>query len=175
MITFLVKHLHANINLLRKVLIEDSRLPFTPLTLAISIGVNNQIIETLIDLGAHINIHTNAGYSTLTLALLSNNIELATLLLKKGFDINLENNNGVATLEQILFHLSYNISQPEKERDIAAIKFLLAHGAYANRLNSNGFTPLKMARDYKLAPEVIDLLKKNAEEYRKAKTIAHWV
>lgn len=169
MITFLINNLNANINLLRNVYIEKTNMPLTPLTFSIVTGINIDIVEMLINLGANIKEHSDVGYSTLTLALLSDDMELAELLMRKGFNINQENNDGITTLQQILFHLAKKIPENAKRFDIPAIKFLLAHGAYANAINSRGFSPLKLARDHQLPDEVISLLKENAESYRKAR------
>ena len=106
---------------------------------------NIQSIKNYIDFGYDLNID-DYGYTPLIYVSISNQIEIAKLLLNAGADVNIQNNTGSTAL----IYAAYN-------NNIEIIKLLLNSDADIDKQNSAGRTAL-MSAAYNNNREIIELL-----------------
>ena len=109
------------------------------LIFAFKIGLENSIIESLIDDGADINYRSEVetGSNIFHLAVYFNNLNLVKSLLCKGAQINLGNSNGDRAL-----HLAIN------HNNLEIIIELLKNGADKNLKNNNGENAIDLCKNY---------------------------
>ncbi len=93
-------------------------------------------VKYLLDKGASIETD-NDGWSIIDLAVGNGNVELTSLFLNRGLDINCKD----PFAGQSLLHLAVNQDRP------LMVKYLLQNGASITQRNNLGQTPLEHARD----------------------------
>ena len=98
-------------------------------------------IETLINLGANINIQDNDGNGILHYILSRDNIgteeyDIFEMLIKNGIDINLQNNDGDTALHKISYKKNNSYRDIGMEKKV--ISLLIENNADKNIKNNNG-------------------------------------
>ena len=98
-------------------------------------------IETLINLGANINIQDNDGNGILHYILSRDHIgteeyDIIEMLIKNGIDINLQNNDGDTALHKISYKGNNKYRNIDMEKKV--ISLLIENNAYKNIKNNNG-------------------------------------
>ena len=98
-------------------------------------------IETLINLGANINIEDNDGNGILHYILSRDNIgteeyDIIEMLIKNGIDINLQNNDGDTALHKISYKKNNSYRDIGMEKKV--ISLLIENNADKNIKNNNG-------------------------------------
>ena len=98
-------------------------------------------IETLINLGANINIQDNDGNGILHYILSRDNIgteeyDIIEMLIKNGIDINLQNNDGDTALHKISYKKNNSYRDIGMEKKV--ISLLIENNADKNIKNNNG-------------------------------------
>ena len=98
-------------------------------------------IETLMNLGANINIQDNDGNGILHYILSRDHIgteeyDIIEMLIKNGIDINLQNNDGDTALHKISYKKNNSYRDIGMEKKV--ISLLIENNAYKNIKNNNG-------------------------------------
>lgn len=98
-------------------------------------------IETLINLGANINIQDNDGNGIIHYILSRDNIgteeyDIIEMLIKNSVNINLQNNDGDTALHKILYKKNNDYRDIDMEKKVASL--LIENNADKNIKNNNG-------------------------------------
>ncbi|KAJ3320367.1 Set3 complex subunit with deacetylase activity, meiotic-specific repressor of sporulation proteins, partial [Gonapodya sp. JEL0774] len=103
-------------------------------------------VRALIDAGAQVDLHDNAGWTPLHEACLSGRTEVAELLLKRGADVT------AAALESG----DTPLHDAAENGHVGAVEVLLRHGADPHQRNKEGRTAVDVAEEQ---PEVLKVLR----------------
>lgn len=135
----------ANINA------QEPRNKKTALMAAIENG-EYDIARRLLQLGAKVNLQSDAGETALMFAINNGNIDMVKLLLHYGADLELQDNKGNTALIRTTYIDKLEIAQ-----------LLIEHGADINAQNHEGETPLIMGAIYKAHKIMTFLIERGAD------------
>lgn len=110
------------------------------------------MIESLVDIGASVNLEDNLGLTALYRALMRNSAETTKLLIDAGASINFVSSSGDS-----LLHASVN------RNDLIVLQRLLQLGAEVDSPNSDGVTPLFKAVESSNRQAIETLLSRSAD------------
>ena len=100
-------------------------------------GCNKEVVQMIIDHGAHVIIANKNGLTALMIACERGNIDVINILLEAGSDTDITDANGNTCLQcSVLQGCSIEVLQT-----------IIDHGAQVNATNKNGQTALMMASD----------------------------
>ena len=151
-----------------------------------------EMVETVLDAGAQVNVEAKDGVTPLMMAILNHNAEAVKLLLDAGADANFVNSNGWSPLAfavsnaenaeivklllkrraDVKFKLQGKIGlvnlalQTKAPQEV--LEALIAAGANVQEVDKEGNTLLAKAVMLNSAPEVIKLLAKNGSDVNQA-------
>lgn len=119
-------------------------------------GEHPEKVERLLELGADIDVKSSKGKSALHCAAKAGFVKVINLLIEKGANIDATDNTGETPIFEAI---RSTIKDGEKQR--AALKTLLAHGANPNVKNNRGLTPLQVAQQKRRtdSDKIIEILK----------------
>ena len=145
MVTVLIQEGKADVHQQRKLGL------ISPIVLASALGYTN-IVRTLLDHGADVNLKITGGFSPLHHASGQGNLDTVELLLERGADIDADNDAGDCAL-----------LLAAQENQVEVVELLTKHGARFSERNKQG----KSIWDFAVEAEENDLLIAAVKCYRK--------
>ena len=134
---------------------RDGITPLIALTQSKSSGPRDEVLRLLLTAGADVNAQANDGTTALHNVTKNCELSLLKLLLSKGADPNVKihnsvyyTTNGYTPIFFVFGGYSSDFQRVAPAEKIEAIDSLLAHGADINAKESQGFTPLHLAREW---------------------------
>lgn len=125
----------------------------TPFHVATLRGVNTELVDFFLNLGADVHEKNNQDQTVLFFAVKSKNVETIKTLIDREADVNNIDKSSTRTLLNLACSIS---TLPPKRNEV--IKLLLKSGANVNELDANGRTPLINLLDSTRDPWSIETL-----------------
>jgi ankyrin repeat protein len=129
----------------------------TPLMLAVQLNTHSETIAAFLDGGADSNAQDRQGMSPLILAARNERTEIVRLLVGRGADPALADNDGNTALHHFVENRFFD-GQDSLDKRLELISLLLKAGAPVDAKNIRGLTPLMTAVEQGADPEVLSLL-----------------
>ncbi|XP_011495806.1 PREDICTED: ankyrin-3-like [Ceratosolen solmsi marchali] len=123
---------------------QQQRSPM-PLHVAAANG-RRDIVELLLDYGAHVNAEIEGEYTPLVIAIILKQYEIARILIHEGANVNARSKNSKTPMHYAV-----------KTKQIEIVQLLLSKGGRVNARTDHGVTPLHIAVERKLK-DVAELL-----------------